>query len=112
MRLFASTLPCLVLLACSTRDATPGPDASSDPCARARAASDVAFRRADHCFAPLTVPPAQLRVRPPAFDSNGCPAPDEVANECNGIAKVLSGPALRGAQCCYDVCLMSVVPDC
>jgi hypothetical protein len=71
-----------------------------------------------YCLAPRTRPPSFGKVPslppgahdPTAYDKNGCAARSSIPTSCSGMVLV-SGPAVRKGQCCYDVC-QGPVPPC
>lgn len=67
-------------------------------------------KREEYCLAVGASPPKQIPNPKVPLEANGCAATSAVNDACNGVHQVLSGPELRGKECCYVVCKGLVAP--
>jgi hypothetical protein len=67
-------------------------------------------QRETRCLAKNTGPDAQVPNPAFEFDAQGCVSASAMNSVCNGVHGVLSGPTVRGGECCYEVCAGVVAP--
>lgn len=91
-------------------DATPPVTTTATATPPETRACSADTKRETYCLAVKTSPPTQIPNPSPNFDANGCAPVSAVQDHCNGVHDVLSGPELRGKECCYVVCRGLVAP--
>jgi hypothetical protein len=67
-------------------------------------------KRETQCLAKNTGPASQVPNPVYEFDAQGCVAASHLRTVCNGVHDVLSGPNVKGGDCCYVVCTGVVAP--
>lgn len=111
-------------LGCKTEASPPArPSPSAAPTVTAVASGDAvdavdaavptcppSTKQQTHCLA-MGASAAKQGPKPKVeYEANGCAAASAVHDSCSGVEVVLSGPVVRGKECCYEICQGMVQP--
>ncbi len=80
------------------------PAAAPVPSAPQPRTCEPSTKKQQYCLGVRKAPSKPMQQDPPIeYEANGCAAASSVNDMCSN-RRVLSGPVLRGAQCCYQIC--------